>query len=168
VRSSSRSAVPLASVGIICLGLVPTLGGPDLPLHWAMTLGFTGFGVLLAVRHGLQRAEGPLAPVPRAAARHAGRATLLIGAICTVLVLAIIGRQLLLRGPIGPLSIAMPLAALGWLYWVGLRALREPGVENAQQPGPDDRPSRRPPSWEQRITPPGPSAPGGPGRHASA
>jgi hypothetical protein len=156
----------LASVGIICLGLLPTLGGPDLPLHWAMTLGIAGFGVLFGIRHGLRRAEGPLAPVGRAAARHAGRSVLTIAAICSVLVLGIIGRQLLAGGPIGPLSIAMPLAALGWLYWVGLRALRWPAEQGSEpQPSADDRPSRRP-SWE-RLTPPGPNTSGG-SRHVSA
>ena len=29
--------MPLAAAGIICLALVPTLGGPDHPLHWAVT-----------------------------------------------------------------------------------------------------------------------------------
>jgi hypothetical protein len=165
-RSLPRSAAPLASAGIICLGLVPTLGGPDLPLHWAMTLGITGFGVLLAVRHRLRRAERPLALVPRPAAEHAGRSVLIIAAICTALVLGIIGRQLLLKGPVGPLSVAMPLAALGWLYWVGLRALRwSAETADEAQPSADDRPSRRP-SWE-RMTPPGPSASGG-SRHVSA
>jgi hypothetical protein len=160
--------VPLAAVGIISLGLVPALGGPGLPLHWAMTLGMTGFGGLLAFRHVLQRGEGPLPQVPFAQARYAGRAVLWISIICTLLVLGIIGRQLWLRGPIAPLSLAMPLAGLAWIYSVALRSLRWPADRLEPQPNPDDRPSHRPPSWEQRLTPPGSSAPGGSGRHASA
>lgn len=167
MRSLPRSAVPLAAVGIICLGLVPTLGGPDLPLHWAMTVGITGFGVLLAFRHGLQRREGPLAPVAPAAARFAGRSTLVVAVICTLLMIGIVARQLLLGGPIAPLSIAMPVLGLAWLYSVGLRALRW-SERSVEPPAADDRPSRRPPAWEQRLTPPGPSASGGSGRHASA
>ena len=165
-RPPFRSAVPLASVGIICLGLVPTLGGPDRPLHWAMTIGVTGFGLLLAVRHRLRQREAPLAPITEPEPRQAGRALLRVSAIITLLVVAIVARQLAGGGPIGAFSIALPVLGLTWLISLGVQAWRL-RAEPAEELALTDRPSLRPASWE-RLTPPGSSPPGDPGRHASA
>lgn len=168
VRSPHRSAVPLASAGIICLGLVPTLGGPDRPLHWIMTAGMTGFGLLLAVRHRLGRDQVTLGPVSQLTARRAGNAVLWVSAVIAAFVLVFVFRQLAAGGPIGAFSLAMPVVGLVWLVSLGLKARRLP-ADHGDHAG-KDRPSRRPPSWERRTpTPPGSSPPsGGPGRHASA
>lgn len=159
--------MPLASVGIICLGLVPTLGGPDLPLHWAMTAGITGFGALLLVRYRLQRREAALASVSQAAARRAGHALLWVSGVIALLVLVFTIKQLANGGPIAVLSLAMPVLGLGWLASLGLKALRWPADPVEQSSSAEDHPSRRPPRRE-RLTPPGSTPPGGPGRHASA
>jgi hypothetical protein len=166
VRSPSRSAVPLASVGIISLGLLPTLGGPDQPLHWAITAGMTGFGALLLLRHRLRRMEAPLSPLTRAHAQLAGRALLWVSGAIGVLVVGIVLRQIAASGPIAALSLAMPVVSLGWLVSLGLKALRWPADSVDKAPATEERPSRRPPTWE-RVTPSGPTPSGGPGRHVS-
>lgn len=135
--------MPLAAAGIACLGLVPTLGGPDRPLHWAMTAGMVGFGVLFAARHRLSKREGALRPVAAEAARRAGTTVLVICAISALLVLGIVVLQWRRGGPIGLLSLAMPLLGLAWLASLGYQSLRhrdattEPGLS-------PDRPSQRP------------------------
>jgi hypothetical protein len=140
-----RSAAPLAAVGIACLGLLPTLGGPDRPLHWAMTAGMVGFGALLWARRRLTRREGALAGVPAHAARHAGRTVLLISAVSGSLVLIIILAQVRRGGSVGVLSLALPALGLTWLVSLGLKALRHRDPI-ADAPAPNDRPSRRPPA----------------------
>lgn len=167
LRPPPRSAVPLASAGIICLGLVPTLGGPDRPLHWAMTVGIAGFGLLLLVRYRLQRREAPLAAVTGAGPRQAGNAVLWVTGIIALMVAFFTLKQLLAGGPVAAWSVAMPVLGLLWLAWLGLKARRWPADAVDPETSTGDRPSRRPPSWE-RLTPPGPSAAGGSGRHASA
>jgi uncharacterized membrane protein len=163
----SRSATPVASIGIVCLGLVPTLGGPNEPLHWATTAGMVAVGVLLFVRHRLRGAEPSLARVEGAAARQAGRAVLVITAVIALLVGVIIAFQVARHGTIAPLSIVMPAVSLLWLGALGLKALRyqPPRPEHAEPEA--ERPSRRPPEWKQRSSsiPPGrPSS----DRHVSA
>lgn len=153
-----RSALPLAAVGIACLGLVPTFGGPDRPLHWAMTAGMVGVGVLLCARHLLSRREGALRPVANADARLAGKIVLVISGISALLVLGIVGLQWQRGGPIGALSLLMPLAGLLWLATLGVQSLkhRDTAVPEAAR----DRPSRRPgklealPSASQRPSQP--------------
>ena len=149
------------------LGLVPILGGPDQPLHWVMTAGMTGFGLLLAVRHRLRRDQPPLAPLTDAQARHAGGAVLWVSGIIGAMVVVIVLLQLLRGGPTSAFSVALPLVGLWWLASLGFKArrFRAPQVDDSAPPV--DRSSRRPPSWE-RLTPPDGRPPGGPGRHASA
>ncbi len=149
------------------LGLVPTLGAADQPLHWAMTVGIAGFGLLLLVRYRLQRREAALAPVTRPAARLAGNAVLWVTGIIALFVSFFTLQQFLVGGPIAAWSVAMPALGLLWLASLGLKARRWPADASGPEPSADDRPSRRPPSWE-RLTPPGPSTSSGPGRHASA
>jgi hypothetical protein len=142
-----RSAVPLAAAGIICLGLVPILGGPDQALHWAVTAGMAGFGVLLAARRRLRGAEGPLPPISREAARAAGRVLLGIVGVIAVLVGVIVGFRVHSGEPISALSLALPGLGLAWLLTLGAQMLahREPPAEGVAA---DERPSRRPPNWE--------------------
>jgi hypothetical protein len=116
--------VPLAAAGIACLGLVPTLGGPDRPLHWAMTAGMVGFGALLFVRHRLVKREGALRPVSAAEARHAGATVLILTGISALLVLGIVGLQWRRGGDIGLLSLAMPVVGLLWLGSLGVLSRR--------------------------------------------
>lgn len=143
----ARSAVPLASVGIILLGLVPTLGGPDRPLHWLMTAGMVGFGVLLRLRHRLHRGEPPLRDVPPEVARKAGRAMLITVGVIALLVATLMAARWSLTPHVSALSIAMPLVALGWLTSIGLRVLRQ-GTRSEVEAQHADRPSRRPPPWD--------------------
>lgn len=139
-----RSALPLAAAGIACLGLVPTFGGPDKPLHWAMTAGMVGVGMLLWMRHRLARRESPLASVARVDSRRAGVALLVISAVSSVLVLGIVMSQWLRAGPMGALSLGMPLFALLWLVTLGLQCLKH---REGPDPAPQtDRPSRQPPT----------------------
>jgi hypothetical protein len=142
-----RSAGPLAAIGIACLGLIPTLGGPERPLHWAMTGGLLLFGVLLFARHRFGRQKTPLGRVDEPAARAAGRTVLVVSAVIGALVAVIVGARLRSGGSIAALSLAMPAVALGWLASLGLKAARhrEPALEPAAT---SDRPSRRPPNWE--------------------
>src|SRR5688572_4776336 len=167
LRSISRSAAPLASVGIMGLGLVPTLGGPDSPLHWAMTAGMTGFGLLLALRHRLRRDQPPLALPTEAEARQAGGALLWVSGVIAAMVVAIVLNQLISGGPTSAFSVGLPLVGLWWVASLGFKArrFRSPQVDDSGTTA--DRPSRRPPTWE-RLTPPDGRPPGGPGRHASA
>jgi hypothetical protein len=143
--------VPLAAAGIACLGLVPALGGPDRPLHWAMTAGMVGFGALLAVRHRLSRREGALGHVEEGAARSAGTAVLVVCGVSAALVLGIIGLQWRRGGPIGLLSLVMPLLGLLWLAWLGHKSLRHRDAA-AEPPAAKDRPSRRPPKRDAVAT----------------
>jgi hypothetical protein len=141
----------MASVGIACLGLVPTIGGPDQPLHWAMTAGMVGFGALLLVRHRLRGPEPALVTIEAAPARKAGRRVLIITGVLTLLVLAIVAARVMSGGSIAPLSLLMPAAGLLWLASLGLKALRH-AVTAAEAPAGDtDRPSRRPPEWKARA-----------------
>jgi hypothetical protein len=142
-----RSAVPLAAAGIICLGLVPTLGGPEQPLHWAVTAGMAGFGVLLWARRRLRGAEGPLPPISKPAARAAGRILLGVVGVIAVLVGVIVGFRVRSGEPMSALSLTLPALGLAWLVTLSVQMLahREPPAEGA---APDERPSRRPPNWE--------------------
>lgn len=157
--------MPLAAAGIICLGLVPTLGGPDQPLHWAVTAGMVGFGVLLWARRRLRGPEGELERVPQPAARQAARALSIIWAIVAVLVGVIIGARLSSGGSISALSLALPLAGLAWLAVLAFQVWRyRERAGEAQSPG--DRPSRRPASWDSLSTPSSSRPP--PDTHVSA
>ncbi|HVY27107.1 MAG TPA: hypothetical protein VHB79_11175 [Polyangiaceae bacterium] len=120
----ARSAVPVAAAGIICLGLVPTLGGPDLPLHWAMTAGMTGFGLLLLVRRRLQRREAPLALVEPSAVRQAARAFFITVGVIGALIAGLLAVRMNPHSPTTALSLALPALGLGWLGLIGLRVLR--------------------------------------------
>jgi hypothetical protein len=149
------------------LGLVPTLGGPDSPLHWAMTAGMTGFGLLLAVRHRLRRDQPPLALLTEADARRAGGALLWVSGIIGAMVLVIVLHQLISGGPTSAFSVGLPLVGLWWIASLGLKARRFRAPQADDSVTTLDRPSRRPPTWE-RLTPPDGRPPGDPGRHASA
>lgn len=143
-----RSAVPLASVGVILLGLVPVVGGPDNPLHWAMTAGMVGFGALLRARHSLRRAEGPLAQVPVPVARQVGRAYFITLGVIAVLATGIMATRWGLHFRVSPLSVSLPVVGLLWLGLIGLRVRRH-GLPAPQVELPaDDRPSRRPSNWD--------------------
>jgi hypothetical protein len=139
--------VPLAAVGIGCLGLVPTLGGPDRPLHWAMTAGMVGFGALLWTRHRLGKREGALRPVRRTDALRAARTVVIICGVIGLLMAGIVASRWHSGGSIAWLSVAMPLATLAWISTIGLRAQR---LGNGQTEGAtsSERPSRRPPGLE--------------------
>jgi hypothetical protein len=128
------------------------LGDPQRPLHWAMTGGLFGFGVLLWTRHRLGQGESQLQRVDEPAARSAGRTTLVVCAIIAALVGVIVGAQLRSGGSIGLMSLGMPLVSLAWLASLGLKAWRhrEPAPEPAAV---SDRPSRRPPSWDAASSP---------------
>jgi hypothetical protein len=156
--------VPLAAAGIVCLGLVPTLGGPDQPLHWAVTAGMVGFGVLLWVRRRLRGREGALQRVPPKAARDAALALSIICGVIAVLVGVIFGARLQSGGSIGALSLALPAAGLCWLAVLAFQVwrYREPG-NDALVTG--ERPSRRPSSWDSLSTPTSSRPP--PDRHVS-
>jgi|SRR5687767_7372236 hypothetical protein len=145
------------------LGLVPTLGGPDSPLHWAMTAGMTGFGLLLAVRHRLRRDQPPLAPLTEADARHAGGAVLWVSGIIGAMVLVIVLHQLISGGPTSAFSVGLPLVGLWWVASLGLKARRFRAAQADDSAATLERPSRRPPAWE-RLTPPDGRPPGDPGR----
>lgn len=145
--ASFRSAVPLAAAAIACLALVPTLGGPGQPLHWAMTVGLVSFGGLLWARHRLSRREEPLAGVPVAAARAMGRAVLLITAVSALIVVVIIAAGIRAHVSLSALSLVMPAAGLSWLGAIGLKILRYQAPEG-EVASAGDRPSRRPPPWQ--------------------
>jgi hypothetical protein len=147
-------------VGVACLGLVPTFGGPDRPLHWAMTAAMVGVGALLWTRHRLSRQEGPLRPVAEGEPRAAGKAVLAISGVSALLVLGIVFLQWHRGGPLGRLSLAMPVVGLLWLASLGARTLRHrdppppslAGDRGSRRnspidsvPGPAQRPSQPPP-----------------------
>lgn len=161
-----RSAVPLAAAGIVCLGLIPIFGGPEQPLHWAISGGMVGFGVLLWARRRLRGAEGPLQHVAPEAARQAGRALFIVSAVVGVLVALIVGARLGTGEPIGLLSVALPSLGLAWLATLGAQAWRHRGP--APEPAPtSDRLSRRPVNWDagaSRKSSPSPP----PDRHVNA
>jgi len=161
-----RSARPLAAVGIACLGLLPTLGAPERPLHWAVTGGLLLFVALLFARHRFGRQELPLGRVDEPAARAAGRTVLMVTVVIGAIVAVIVGARLRSGGGIGLLSLAMPAVGLGWLASLGLKAgrHREPALEPAAT---SDRPSRRPPNWEPAASAQASQA-GSPNRHVSA
>jgi hypothetical protein len=138
-----RSAVPLAAAGIACLGIVPTLGGPESPLHWAMTAGMVGFGILLWARHRLSKRASELQPVSAAQALIAGRAVLIVTAIIAALVAVIVLAQWRHGGALGLQSLAMPAAGLIWLAALGLKSLAF-ARGAAGPPVTSERPSRRP------------------------
>jgi hypothetical protein len=165
VSEPSRSAAPLAAAGIICLGLVPILGGPDRPLHWAMTTGMVGFGVLLAARRRLHGFEGPLQRVPVGMPQRAGRAVLGVAGVIAALVIGIVAFRVRSGAPISALSVVLPGAGLAWVALLGFQALRhrEPATEAAEE-----RPSRRPPNREQVSAQSTSGRSGPPDRHASA
>ena len=142
-----RSAVPLAATGIICLGLVPLLGGPAQPLHWAVAAGMVGFGGLLWTRRRLRGSEAALERVSPEAARRAARALFIVCGVVGVLVALIIGARLRDAAPLGLLSVTLPVLGLAWLVTLGVQASRhrEPPLEPATV---GDRPSRRPVTWE--------------------
>lgn len=157
--------MPLAAAGIACLGLVPTLGGPDRPLHWAMTAGMVGFGALLFVRHFLARREGALRPVATVDAARAARALLVITAISAALVVGIVALQWRRGGDIGLLSLTMPLVGLLWLGSIVVRSRRhrvDPAADLVERSSslrpakldavgsPSQRPSR--PPTDRRIS----------------
>lgn len=131
----ARSAIPLAAAGIVCLGLVPVLGGPDRPLHWAMTAGMTGFGLLLLVRRRLQRREAPLAAVAAPVVRSAARAFFITVGVIALLVTLLLALRLDPRSPTTALSLALPALGLVWLGLIGLRVLRHrPPLPQAEAP----------------------------------
>ena len=135
VTEPARSAVPLAAAGIICLGLGPTLGGPDRPLHWAMTAGITGFGLLLLVRHRLRRREAPLAPVEPSAVRQAARVFFITVGLIGVIIAGLLAVRLNPHSPTAVLSLTLPALGLGWLGLIGLRVLRHrPAAAVAEAP----------------------------------
>jgi hypothetical protein len=143
----SRSAVPLASAGIICLGLVPILGGPERPLHWAVTAGMAGFGGLLWARRRLRGPEASLPSISKQAARAAGRALFAVVGVIAVLVGVIVGFRVQSGQAMSALSLALPGLGLAWLVTLGLQMLahRTSPVEGGAA---EERPSRRPPNWE--------------------
>jgi len=149
----------------MCLGLVPTLGEPERPLHWAVTAGMVGFGALLWARRRLRSHEGPLPVISKPAAQAAGRCVLLITGVIAVLVGVVVGFRLHSGGELGALSLALPGAALAWLVVLGLQMLghRGPPAEGASA---GDRPSRRPPHWDGVSNQNRPSS--HPNPHASA
>jgi hypothetical protein len=142
-----RSAVPLASAGIICLGLVPILGGPERPLHWAVTAGMAGFGVLLWARWRLRGAEAPLPPLSKPAARAAGRILLAIAGVIAVLVGVIVGFRVHSGEAMSAVSLALPGLGLAWLVTLSMQMLahRQPPGDGANA---DPHPSRGPAKWE--------------------
>jgi hypothetical protein len=162
-----RSAVPLAAAGIACLGLTPTFGGPDRPLHWAMTAGMVGFGALLWGRHRLRGREGELEAIPAQSAVLASRALLAITAFCAVICCAIIGSRVYAGKSLAALSVLMPAVGLAWLGWLGwkMRQLRPAPVEAASA---SDRPSRRPPKRDSLTPPLSSQGDAASNRHASA
>jgi hypothetical protein len=106
------------------LGLVPVLGGPTQPLHWAMAAGVFGAGALLGLRHRARGAEAALAPLSASAARPVGRTLLLICGIVAALICGIVVSRIQAGGSLSWLSVAMPLVGLAWFASLGLRALR--------------------------------------------
>lgn len=159
--------MPLAAVGIACLGLTPTFGGPDRPLHWAMTACMVGFGALLFTRHRLTSREGALEAVPAHSPRQASRALLTITALSATIVSGIVASHLHAGKPVAALSVLMPLAGLSWLGWLGLK-IRQHRPSPEDSTAPTDRPSRRPPKRDS-LTPPLPNqGDAASNRHASA
>jgi len=130
----SRSAVPLASAGIVCLGLVPLLGAREQPLHWATSGAMVCFGVLLYLRHRVRRCQQPLARVSSEAAREAGRSVLVTAAVIFAMVLIIALQRALAGNPTHPLSLLLPLFTLVWLGWLGSLALRKARQPSAFAP----------------------------------
>lgn len=164
-----RSAVPLAATGIVCLGLVPILGGPDRPLHWAMTVGILGFGSLLWARRRLRGPEGPLLRVPPLSAKQAGRTVLLVGAVIAALVGLIVGLRVHSGGSLGALSLLLPGAGLVWVAVLAVQVLRHRDTEGGEALAASDRPSRRPPQRDPLAKPTSTSGhPGPPDHHVSA
>lgn len=161
-----RSAVPLAAAGIACLGLTPTFGGPDRPLHWAMTVGMVGFGALLWGRHRLTSREGDLEPVPAESAVLAWRALSAITVFCSAICCVIIGSRVYAAKPLAALSVVMPAVGLTWLGLLGwkIRQLRLVAVES---PATTDRPSKRPPKRDSLAPPLSNQGDSASNRHAS-
>jgi hypothetical protein len=141
------------------------LGGPAQPLHWAITAGMVGFGVLLWTRRRLRGTEAPLQRVAPGAARHAGRAVFIVCGVVGALVAVIIGARLRVGEPIAALSVALPALGLAWLTTLGFQAWRyDPPPEHSAA---TERPSPRPVSWNSNTArKPSPSKP--PDRHVSA
>ena len=138
--------MPLAAGCIVCLGLIPLLGAPAQPLHWAATGGMIGFGVLLWARRRLRGTEAALLPVSQPAAEAASRAVFLVVALVSVLVTVIVGYRLRDGGSMSALSLSLPVLGLAWLALLAfqLKRHREPAATATN----DDRPSRRPPEWD--------------------
>ncbi len=161
-----RSAVPLAAAGIVCLGLVPMLGGPARPLHWAATAGMVGFGVLLWARRRLRGPEGAAQRVAPEAPHRAGRSLFIVCGVVGALVALIIGARFRSGEPLGLLSITLPLLGLTWLATLAFQVWhhRDRPAESAPT---GNRPSRRPVSWDASTSrKPSPSSP--PDRHVNA
>ncbi len=159
VKETPRSAWPLAAAGITCIGLIPALGGPDAPLHWFMTAGITGLGLLLGLRHRLYQREAALTSPTAAEARRTGRHLLLIAAICTVLASGIMAMWLVGGGKPLAVSLVLPAIGLAWVTWLGFKVLRlseqpiTPVAEEAAprssagwEPRPSQAPSTRSPN----------------------
>ncbi len=158
--------MPLAATGIICLGLVPVIGGPEQPLHWAMTAGVVGFGALLLVRRLLRGPEAALRRVPPEEARHAGRTLFVVCGFVGGLVALIVGARLRGGEPPAAWSVMLPVLGLAWLGTLALQVWhhREHSVVSESV---GDRPSRRPANWDASASrKPSPSSP--PDRHVSA
>jgi hypothetical protein len=163
-----RSAAPLAAAGIVCLGLIPILGGPDRPIHWLMTVGIAGFGGLLWARHRLRGSKLPLLRAPDRTVHRAGRVLLAVCGVIATLVDVIVGFRLHSGESLAALSLLLPLAGLVWLAIIALQALlyREPAAESVST---GDRPSRRPPNRDALAKAQSPSShPGPPNPHVSA
>lgn len=121
-----RSAIPLVSAGIVCLGLIPLLGPRQQPLHWATSGAVVFFGVLLYLRHRLRRLGQPLASVLAGPTRDAGRTVLITSGVILVMVLVIAIQRVLAGNPTRLLSLLLPLLTFLWLGCLGLLALRLP------------------------------------------
>lgn len=165
VNEPNRSALPLAAAGVICIGLLPVLGGPAAPLHWFMTVGITGLGVLIAVRQRLQRPERPLAALRADDARRAGRSVLIIGALIAVLATGIIGLWVHAGGQPSALSLVLPALGVAWVLWLGVKILRVADV--AVAPATEEALPARASTWEPRSSQ-APSSRGGSNRQVSA
>lgn len=149
LKSPVRSALPLASAGILGLGLLPALGGSDRPLHWFVAAAAVGLGIFLQLWHRVRSPEAPLAPVSPEHATHAGRTLLIITAVSGVLAAGILLTRWHYHGPSAALSVGMPLAALAWLTSIGLRVLRQGEATTFRLPYVPTKSSRPAGAWER-------------------
>ncbi|HEY6077732.1 MAG TPA: hypothetical protein VIW29_02965, partial [Polyangiaceae bacterium] len=152
VNEPNRSALPMAAAAVTCIGLLPILGSPAAPLHWFMTAGITGLGILIGVRHRLQRPERPLAPLDANEARSVGRHLLIIGAAIAVIATVIIGLGVHAGGKPIALSLVLPALSVAWVFWLGFKLLRV--ADDAVTPATEDALPARASAWEARPSQP--------------